>query len=341
MESAQKKHLYPLLDINAPLYQDTAPYAFGWLPPAEGHEVYWECCGNPDGNPDGKPALVLHGGPGSGATAYWRQFFDPKKYKVVLFDQRGCGRSKPLAGDTAAALENNTTQHLIADMERLREMLGIESWLLFGGSWGTTLALAYAVTHPQRVSELVLWAVVTTRKSDVDWLTKTMGDVYPEEYDHFLKSIPADKADENPILKLAEKLRSPDPAVHLPASWTWCNWDDRLVSFDNTPPVSQRFLEDRFRLGFARIVTHYFGHCAFLPDDYISGSLHKIAHLPTVLVRGRLDIASPLRAAWEIHKALPQSDLYLIDQAGHGGAEEMHRILAAATAYFAHAGNKA
>lgn len=283
-----------------------------------GHRIYWEVCGNPDG----KPAVVLHGGPGSGATPFWRQFFDPERYRVVLFDQRGCGRSAPHAGDDVAALRHNTTQHLIADMELLRQHLGIDRWLLFGASWGSTLGLAYAVEHPQRVSDLVLWAVVTTRAFEIEWLTRTMGHVYPYEFAEFLSALPEEERDGNVAAAFNRLLVSPDPAVHQPAAMAWCAWEDRLATLSGPVKRSPRYEDPRFRLGFARLVTRYFGSHGFLPDDGIVGRLDRIAHIPAFLLRGRLDITGPLSAAVEVARKLPHATLHIVEADAHGAGDD-------------------
>ncbi|HEY2271130.1 MAG TPA: alpha/beta fold hydrolase, partial [Jatrophihabitantaceae bacterium] len=212
------------------------PFESGLMDTGDGHQVYWEVCGNPHG----KPAVVLHGGPGSGATAVWRRYFDPARYRVVLLDQRGCGRSLPNACDDRAALRNNTTAELIEDLEALRTAMGIEQWLVFGASWGSTLGLAYAVTHPDRVSELVLWAVVTTRAKDVHWLTHTMGEVYPQEFDQLLAVLPDDERAGNIAAAVNLLLMSDDPQVCDRAAQAWCAWEDRLGTLSGPVQPSPR-----------------------------------------------------------------------------------------------------
>lgn len=304
-------------------YPATEPYETGRLDVGQGHRVYWEVCGDPSG----KPAVVLHGGPGSGATPSWRRFFDPARYRVVLFDQRGCGRSTPHAGDDASALRHNTTQDLIADIERLREHLRIDRWLLFGGSWGSTLGLAYAVHHPGRVSGLVLWAVVTTRAYEIEWLTRTMGHVYPHEYADFLAAIGEDARGGNLAAAYHRLLSSPDPSVHEPAAREWCAWEDRLATPSGPVKRSPRYQDPRFRLGFARLVTHYFANHGFLPDDGIVGRLDRIAHIPAFLLRGRLDFASPLSAAVEVASKLPRATLHIVEADAHGAGDDTEQRL--------------
>lgn len=318
------------LNLCQGLYNDIQPYDQGLLEVGGGHSVYWETCGNPKG----KPVLVVHGGPGSGATAYWRRFFDPKRYNIILFDQRGCGRSIPHAGDTIEALKENTTAHLISDIEKIRTLFHIEKWMIFAGSWGTTLALAYAVSFSEHITELVMWAVVTTQKHEIDWLTWTMGELFPHEFENLLSLLPDTIVDGNIPLEYNRLLMSPDPKIHIPASIAWCAWEDRIATLGNMVVPSPRYQNDRFRLGFTRLVTHYFGHYAFLPDNFIIGKIENLRNIPIIMVRGRLDIASPLSSAWSIHQSLPLSDLYLIEDAGHGGAETMHLILVGATNYF-------
>jgi proline iminopeptidase len=298
----------------------------------DGHDIYWEECGSTTG----KPAVVLHGGPGSGAPPWWRQFFDPDAYRVILLDQRGCGRSLPNACDDRRALENNTTGHLIHDLEQLREQLGIDRWLVFGGSWGSTLGLAYAVEHPERVSELVLWAVVTTRAKDVHWLTHTMGDVFPQEFDELLSPLPADRRAGNIPAALHELLMSDDPETCDRAALAWARWEDRIATLSGPVLASPRTADPRARLGFARIVTHYFGGHAFLADDAIIGRLPRLAGTPTFLLRGRQDIASPLRSAYEVARGIPGAELAIVEADAHGAGEETVKRLVAVLDEFAH-----
>lgn len=299
-------------------YPIVEPLDSGLMATGDGHQVYWEVCGNPLG----KPAVVLHGGPGSGAASWWRQFFDPERYRVVLMDQRGCGRSIPNASDDRDALRNNTTGHLIADLERLRGQLDIERWLLFGASWGSTLGLAYAVQHPHVVSELVLWAVVTTRAREVHWLTHAMGEVYPEEFDELLAVLPQSEREGNIPAALHPLLMSDDPATCDRAAAAWCAWEDRIATLSGPVVPHPRSLDPARRLGFARLVTHYFGNHAFLEDDAIMGRLDRLGGIPTYLLRGRLDITSPLRSAYEVARRISGATLDIVESDAHGPGDD-------------------
>lgn len=311
-------------------YPIVEPDETGFLETGDGHQVYWEACGDPRG----KPAVVLHGGPGSGATPWWRQFFDPTRYRVVLVDQRGCGRSRPNAADDRAALRNNTTAHLIADLEHLRAQLGFERWLVFGASWGSTLGLAYAVEHPDRVSELVLWAVVTTRARDVHWLTHVMGEVYPEEFDRLRSLLDDGDRDGNIPAAIHAQLVSDDPDVCDRAAIAWCAWEDRLATLTGPVRPHPRSADPRLRLGFARLVTHYFGNHAFLADDAIVGRLGRLEGIPTYLLRGRLDIASPLRSAYDVARGIPHATLDIVEADGHGADDDtIERLVAVLDSY--------
>ena len=307
------------------------PFATGLLDRGDGHRIYWERVGNPDG----KPAVVLHGGPGSGAQPWWRSYFDPERYCVTLFDQRGCGRSRPLASAPDIDLSTVTTQHLIGDIEGLRELHGHQKWLVFGGSWGSTLALAYAVEHPERVSELVLWGVVTTTRHEVDWVTWSMGEVYPEAFADLLELVPGLERGDNLPAAYNALLMGPDADLRDRAVRAWCRWEDRIATLSGPARVNPRFQDEEFRLGFARLVTHFFGHHGFLPPDGISGRIDRIAGIPAVFVRGRLDIASPLGVVWRLAQQLPQVKLHVVEDEGHGGADVTDELLVRALDGFA------
>ncbi len=288
--------------------------ASGHLATTDGNEIYWEC----SGNPAGLPALYLHGGPGSGIMGGYRRHCDPAVFLIVSFEQRGCGRSRPLASDAKADLPTNTTQHLIADIELLRLHLGVDRWLIYGASWGTTLALAYAQAHAQRVSGLVLAAVTTTTAAEVHWLTQSMGLVFPREWEKFADAAQA-QADESLIDAYYRRIRDPDPAARAAAAKSWCAWEDAHVSLDPSKAPNPRYQDPAFCLLFATLVIHYWKHAAFLQGSDIRLNMHKIAHLPGVLIHGRLDISSPLDTAWALHKLWPGSDLLVVNDEGHGG----------------------
>jgi proline iminopeptidase len=311
-------------------YSVLEPFASGLMDTGDGHQVYWEAVGSPDG----KPAVVLHGGPGSGVTPWWRQFFNPEKYLVVLLDQRGCGRSQPNAETDPAALVNNTTAHLLGDLEMLRGQLGIERWLVFGASWGSTLGLAYATEHPRCVSELVLWAVVTTRERDIHWLTHVMGEMYPEEFDRLRSVLPVQERGGNIPAAIHRLLMSGDPAISDRAAQAWCAWEDRLATLTGPVKPHPRSLDPKRRLGFARLVTHYFGNYGFLADDAIIGNLDRLAGIPTYLLRGRLDISSPLRSAYEVAQRLPHATFEIVEADAHGaGDDTVSRLVAVLDGY--------
>ena len=310
-------------------YPTTEPFDTGYLKTGV-HTIFWERVGNPQG----KPAVVLHGGPGSGAQSWWRTYFDPDRYCVTLFDQRGCGRSRPLASDHEADLSTITTQLLIDDIERLRELHGVDRWLVFGGSWGSTLGLAYAVEHPARVSELVLWGVVTTTPEEVEWLTWGMGEVYPEAFADLRALVPHVERGDNVPAAYHELLMSSEHEVRDRAARAWCSWEERLATLSGPPRPNPRYADAEFRLGFARLVTHFFGHHAFLPAEAIQGNLDRIQHIPAVLIRGRLDIASPLGVAWRIAQVLPRAELVVVEGEGHDGATITDELLVRATDRF-------
>jgi proline iminopeptidase len=305
-------------------------YAKGLLDVGDGHSIYWEA----RGNPGGKPAVVLHGGPGSGASASWSDVFDPAVYRVVLFDQRGCGRSTPTAARTVGALSANTTQHLIADIEALRVYLGIDRWLVIGASWGSVLGLAYAQAHPGSVSELVLFSVVGGSRREVEWATRGMGVFFPEEFRRFQAGVP--DRDRHGDLSLAyyRLLLNPDPAVHEPAARNWCEWDDRQMRAPGEP-ASRRYEDPEFRLCFARLVTHYWSHGHFLPDGGLGANAVRLADIPGVLIRGALDLGFPADLLWKLARDWPRSRLVVIDDEGHRGGPATNAALVCATELFA------
>jgi proline iminopeptidase len=313
-------------------YPEVEPYDQGLLEAGDGQLVYWEVCGNPDG----KPAVVLHGGPGSGCNPGMRRLFDPGAYRVVLFDQRGCGRSRPNAADPATDLSVNTTHHLLGDIERLRRHLGVERWLVFGGSWGTTLGLAYAERHPDRVTEVVLVGIGTTRRHEVDWLTRRVGRLFPEQWARFRDGVPAADRDGDLAEAYARLLADPDPAVRERAARDWCRWEDSHVSVRPDHRPDPRYDDPVFRMTFARLVTHYWRHAAFLEDGALLAGAGRLAGIPGVLVHGRLDVSSPLDIAWELARAWPDAELVVLDEAGHSARDPgMTEAVVAATDRFA------
>jgi proline iminopeptidase len=273
------------------------------------------------GNPDGLPALWLHGGPGSGASPASRRLFDPSAYRAVLFDQRGSGRSRPLADHPGVDLATNTTAHLLRDIEDLRAHLGIDRWVVTGGSWGVTLALAYAQAHPERVIAMALAAVTSGTRRETDWITRDMRRVFPREWETFAAAVPEPDRDGDLCAAYARLLASPDPQVSDRAAAQWCTWEDTHVSL---MPGWEPFLsvQDRqFQQVFARLVTHYWSNGCFLTDGQLAANLPRIADIPAVLIHGRHDVSSPLDTAWDLHRAWPASRLVVLDGSGHGGTD--------------------
>lgn len=277
------------------------------------HEIYVE----ESGNPRGKPAIFVHGGPGGGTEPKHRRFWDPSVYRIVLFDQRGCGKSRP-----HACLERNTTWDLVADMERIREHLGIDRWQVFGGSWGSTLALAYAQKHPERVTELVLRGIFLLRKSELDWFYQEgASKLFPDAWDDFLAPIPP--AERGNLLHAYHKrLTGPDKALQTQAAKAWSVWEARTSTLISDPTLIDRFAEDDFSLAFARIEAHYFMHGGFLKhDQQLLQDVTRVRHLPGVIVQGRYDVVCPMESAWALHKAWPEAELRVVPDAGHAASQ--------------------
>src|ERR1044072_1776882 len=291
------------------------PYDSGMLDVGDGHQLYWECCGNPAG----KPALYLHGGPGSGCSPGQRRLFDPDAYRIVLFDQRGSGRSRPLASAANADLSANTTAHLVADIEALRRLHGVERWTILGMSWGSTLGLAYAQAHTRRVDALVLAPVTTTSRREVEWITRDVGRIFPREWQRFATAVP----DALRHLALAEAyarlLFDADPAVRDRAAREWCAWEDAHVSLTRGHLPNPRYQDPQFRLRFARLVTHYWRHAAFLRADQLLRDAATLDGIPGSLIHGRHDVSSPLDTAWQLSQRWRASELHVLGDAGHGG----------------------
>jgi proline iminopeptidase len=295
----------------------------GLLDVGDGNHIHWEV----HGNPDGKPAAVVHGGPGGGSSTGNLRYFDLTRYRAVLFDQRGCGRSTPHASDPATDMRHNTTEHLIADMERLREHLGVERWLLFGGSWGSALILAYAERHPHRVSEIVICGVTAGTRAEIDWLYRGVGRFFPAEWERFRDAVPeAGRAD--PVAAYARLMGDPDPDVRARAAASWCTWEDTVIGLEpnGTPGVySDRPPADLQAM--VRICSHYFANGCWLPDGALLRGAHRLAGIPAVLVHGRLDLSSPLDTAWSLARAWPDAELVVVDDAGHTGSDEMRTAM--------------
>jgi len=313
------------------LFPAIEPYDSGTLETLEGHRVYWECCGNPNG----RPALYLHGGPGTGCTSGFRRFFDPHVYRIVLFDQRGCGRSTPLANERDADLWTNTTAHLMGDIEQLRQLLNVETWTVLGMSWGTTLALAYAQTHPSRVSALVLALVTTTSRREVQWITEGVGRIFPQEWERFASAVPPTLNDRPLVDVYAEMLFDPDPAIRDHAAREWCAWEDAHVSLAPHYKPNPRFENPEFRLRVARLVTHYWRNAAFLEDEQLIRNAPVLNGIPGELIHGRYDVSSPLETAWRLSKNWASSTLHIVNDAGHGGGESFIGAVVGAVNRFA------
>ena len=313
-------------------YPPTSPYASGFLDTGDGNRIYYEKLGNPDG----KPAVNLHGGPGSGSLKGPTRGWDPEAWHVIRFDQRGCGRSTPHASDPATDMSLNTTRHLISDIELLREHLGIEKWLVKGGSWGATLALAYAEAHPDRVTEMIIPAVTMTRPEETHWLYHGVGRLFPEAWDRFRNHVPEAERDGDLVEAYARLMENPDRAVREAAANAWVAWEDAVISLEsNGNPGSYSKHVDDDRMAFVRICAHYFSHNAWLADGQILRDVHKLHGIPAALVHGRHDLGSPVYTAWQLAQAWPDARLYVIEDSGHTGSQEMGRVLNEVTAEFA------
>ncbi|WP_207774819.1 prolyl aminopeptidase [Sphingosinicella sp. YJ22] len=304
------------------LYPPIEPYRSGHLDVGDGHSLYWELCGNPDG----KPAVFLHGGPGAGCSPDHRRLFDPARYNLLLFDQRGCGRSTP-----HASLEANTTWDLVADMERLREMIGAEQWLVFGGSWGSTLGLAYAETHPERTSALVLRGIFTMRRSEIDWFYQSGASfLFPDEWEKYLAPIPAAEHDDL-AAAYQRRLTDPDPAVQLEAAKAWSGWEGATVKLIPDPNLVETVTEDRYAIAIARIENHYMISRGWFDDGQLIRDAGRLKAIPGVIVQGRYDACTPAVTAWDLHRAWPEAEMHIVSDAGHAFNEPgiLHRLIEA------------
>jgi len=303
----------------------------GLLDVGDGHRIFWETAGDPAG----KPAVVLHGGPGSGCSPWMRDLFDASAYRVVLPDQRNCGRSEPHASAPRVDLSANTTAHLVADLEALREHLGIERWLVLGGSWGSTLALAYAQAHVERVSEMVLFGVTTGRRAEVDWTFRGgLALFFPEEWDRLGAALPEGARDGDVVAGFQRLLHDADPEVCRRAARAWCEWESATPDWPPRPGLAARFEDPDYALAFARIVVHYMHHDLFLRDAVLLRGTARLAAVPAVLVHGRFDLQAPLANAWKLARAWPGAELVVVDDAGHGAPTALKRELRRATDRF-------
>ncbi len=302
-------------------YAAIEPYESGLLPLDGPHRMYWE----QSGNPKGAPVVFLHGGPGAGASATHRRFFDPAHYRAVIFDQRGAGRSTPLG-----ELADNTTPHLVADIETLRTHLGIERWIVFGGSWGSTLALAYAEAHPARVRALALRGIFLCRRREIDWFLYGMRGFAPEAWRTFAEFLPA--AERGDLLAAYHRrLVDPDPAVHMPAARAWSVYEGTCCTLLPSPETVQSFAEDRMALGLARMEAHYFKNDIFLPENALLANVGRIRHIPAAIVQGRYDLVCPIVTADELARAWPEADYTIVPDAGHSALEPGIRAALIAT----------
>ena len=295
------------------LYPEIEPYAHGWTPTDGPHEIYWETVGSRAG----KPALVLHGGPGGAVNATMRRFFDPSRWRVLLFDQRGCGKSRP-----HGLLDDNHTWALVADIERLREQAGVERWTVFGGSWGSTLALAYAARHPERVSALVLRGVFLMTRRELDWFYQDGASlIHPDHWERFVAPIPPEERGDM-LAAYHRRLTDPDPSVRLPAARAWSRWEGDAMSIRGPEARPEKFDEDEFSLAFARIESHYFVNGGFLPEDgWLLTQVERLRHIPCWIVQGRFDMVTPMEAAWKLKAVWPEARLDVVWDAGHASTE--------------------
>lgn len=314
------------------LYPPVEPYETGMLPVGDGNRIYWE----QSGNPEGKPVVFLHGGPGGGTSSWNRRFFDPEKYRIILFDQRGCGQSTPHASAPDADLRFNTTWHLVADIELLRRNLGIAQWQVFGGSWGSTLALAYAETHPDVVTELVLRGIFTLRRHELEWFYEGGASaIFPDLWEDYVAQIPVLERSKM-IEAYHRRLFDPDPEVHIPAGVAWTRWEASTVTLLPNAELVAEMTEDASATAFARIENHYFVHAGWLREGQLIDDAPSIAHIPTVIVQGRYDMCTPIMTAWDLHRALPDAEFIVVPDASHASSEPgIAKALRGATDAFA------
>ena len=295
------------------LYPEIEPTASGWMATDSVHEVYWEECGNPHG----LPVIVLHGGPGGAVNPSMRRYFDPAKYRIVMFDQRGCGKSRP-----NASLEDNTTWDLIADIERLRVQLGIEKWVVFGGSWGSTLSLAYAISHPERTQALVLRGIFLLTKKELQWFYQDGASmIFPDAWERFLAPIPENERHDL-MRAYYKRLMGDDQKARTEAAIAWSSWEGETVSVEGPASRPDKFAEPEFAVAFARIENWYFTNGGFFDSEHwIIENVDRIRHIPTWIAQGRFDVVTPISGAWSLHRAWPEAKLDIVADAGHASTE--------------------
>jgi proline iminopeptidase len=296
------------------MYPEIEPYSTGFLKVSEIHTLYFEEAGNPNG----KPVVFLHGGPGGGLIPNYRRYFNPQKWRIILLDQRGCGQSKPFAD-----LRENTTWDLVADIEKLRVHLSIAKWAVFGGSWGSTLALTYAIKHPDSCTKLFLRGIFLLRKKEIDWFYQEgCSKIFPDAWEEYVKPIPKEER-HNFVEAFYKRLTSEDSQIRKAAATAWSIWEGSTSKLIPDSDVVARFGEDEFADAFARIECHYFINKGFFPEDnYLLNNIDKIRHIPTIIVQGRYDVVCPAESAWELHRALPEAEFHLIADAGHSLSEK-------------------
>ncbi|PIQ24570.1 prolyl aminopeptidase [bacterium (Candidatus Blackallbacteria) CG17_big_fil_post_rev_8_21_14_2_50_48_46] len=303
------------------LFPEIEPYHTGFIKVSDPHSLYYEACGNPEGY----PVVFLHGGPGGGVNEKYRRFFDPEFYRIILFDQRGAGKSLPHAD-----LRENTTWDLVADIEKLRQELGIEKWLVFGGSWGSTLALSYAITHPDRASGLILRGIFLCRPEEIQWLYQEGASwLYPDVWEKYLAVIPENERHDM-VKAYYARLTSEDPEVRLQAARVWSTWEAATSKLIPDLNLVEAFDEAEFALAFARIECHYFIHDSFFPSkNYLLENVDKIRQIPGYIVHGRYDVVCPVRSAWDLHRAWPEAQLEIVPDAGHSAMEPgiLHQLI--------------
>ncbi|MFT3997633.1 MAG: prolyl aminopeptidase [Asticcacaulis sp.] len=299
------------------LYPEIEPYDTGYMPTEGKHQIYYE----QSGNPQGIPVVVVHGGPGGGTSPNLRCYFNPQAYRIILFDQRGCGKSRPHASQDLS-LEDNTTWHLVADMEALRERLGIDKWVVFGGSWGSTLSLTYAISHTDRVSALILRGIFLVRQSELDWFYQGgAGNLFPDVWERFLAPIP--QAEHGNLLEAyIRRLNSDDAEVRTRCALAWSGWEGDTLSIEGPSDAPTKFTDPDFAVAFARIESWYFKNGGFFDTpDWILENVHKLKGVPAWIVQGRYDVVTPMTSAWDLHRAWPEARFNLVKKAGHSSSD--------------------